>query len=138
MFVGEVLSLLVAPMLYIFCNAMYLHSLWIPLKSWTSLKMPWCFTPQMLRFCDSDQCSFLDEIAADSRTMQLAEQVAVEVCFLFTSILRSVILHALDVLSMFPNLMFSMDLYLLAYTEMQPEADLLPQHSFCGMLYFDT
>ncbi|KAH9538566.1 hypothetical protein CY35_15G013600 [Sphagnum magellanicum] len=33
----------------------------------------------MLKFCESDQFSFLDEVAAGSRSMQLAEQVAAEV-----------------------------------------------------------
>jgi hypothetical protein len=34
---------------------------------------------QMLKFCESDQFSFLDEVAAGSQSMQLAEQVAAEV-----------------------------------------------------------
>ncbi|CAM6073226.1 unnamed protein product [Sphagnum tenellum] len=33
----------------------------------------------MLKFCESVQFSFLDEVAADARSMQLAEQVAAEV-----------------------------------------------------------
>ncbi|CAK9205523.1 unnamed protein product [Sphagnum troendelagicum] len=33
----------------------------------------------MLKFCESDQFSFLDEVAAGSQSMQLAEQVAAEV-----------------------------------------------------------
>jgi hypothetical protein len=33
----------------------------------------------MLKFCESDQISFLDEVAAGAWTMQLAKQVAVEV-----------------------------------------------------------
>jgi hypothetical protein len=34
---------------------------------------------QMLKFCESNQISFLDEVAASARTMELAEQVVVEV-----------------------------------------------------------
>jgi hypothetical protein len=33
----------------------------------------------MLKFCESDQISFLDEVTAGARTMQLVEQVGVEV-----------------------------------------------------------
>jgi hypothetical protein len=33
----------------------------------------------MLKFCESDQISFLDEVAVGARTMQLTKQVAVEV-----------------------------------------------------------
>ncbi|CAM6045908.1 unnamed protein product [Sphagnum compactum] len=36
----------------------------------------------MLKFCESVQFSFLDEVAADARSMQLAEQVAAEVLVL--------------------------------------------------------
>lgn len=34
---------------------------------------------QMLKFCESEQCSFLDEVAAEPHAMQLAEHVAYEV-----------------------------------------------------------
>ncbi len=33
----------------------------------------------MLKFCESNQISFLDEMAAGAQTMQLAEQVVVDV-----------------------------------------------------------
>jgi hypothetical protein len=33
----------------------------------------------MLKFCESDQISFLDEVAAGAQTLQLAKQVAAEV-----------------------------------------------------------
>ena len=33
----------------------------------------------MLKFCESEECSFLDEVAAEPHAMQLAEQVAHEV-----------------------------------------------------------
>jgi hypothetical protein len=33
----------------------------------------------MLKVCESDQISFLDEVGACAQTMELAEQVAVEV-----------------------------------------------------------
>jgi hypothetical protein len=33
----------------------------------------------MLKFCESDQILFLDEVAVGARTMQLAKQVIVEV-----------------------------------------------------------
>jgi hypothetical protein len=33
----------------------------------------------MLKFCESDQISFLDEVAASAQTMQLVKQVAAEV-----------------------------------------------------------
>jgi hypothetical protein len=33
----------------------------------------------MLKLCVSNQISFLDEVAASARTMELAEQVAAEV-----------------------------------------------------------
>lgn len=36
----------------------------------------------MLTFCESEQCSFLDEVAAEPNAMQLAEQVAHEVLLL--------------------------------------------------------
>jgi hypothetical protein len=34
---------------------------------------------QMLKFCESHQISFFDEVAASAQTMQLTEQVTVEV-----------------------------------------------------------
>ncbi|XP_024397275.1 nodulin homeobox isoform X3 [Physcomitrium patens] len=36
----------------------------------------------MLKFCESEQCSFLDEVAAEPHAMQLAEHVAYEVLLL--------------------------------------------------------
>jgi hypothetical protein len=33
----------------------------------------------MFKFCESDQISFLDEMATGARTMQLVKQVAIEV-----------------------------------------------------------
>jgi hypothetical protein len=33
----------------------------------------------MLKFCESNQISFLDEMAASAQTMQLAEQVVAKV-----------------------------------------------------------
>jgi len=33
----------------------------------------------MLKFCELDQISFLDEVATGAQTMQLVEQIAVEV-----------------------------------------------------------
>jgi hypothetical protein len=33
----------------------------------------------MLKFCESDQISFSDEVAANARTMQLVDQVAAKV-----------------------------------------------------------
>jgi hypothetical protein len=39
----------------------------------------YCDSMQMLKFCESDQISFLDEVAGGAQTMQLAEQIAVEV-----------------------------------------------------------
>jgi hypothetical protein len=39
----------------------------------------YCDSVQMLKFCELNQISFLDEVAANARTMQLAEQVVVEV-----------------------------------------------------------
>jgi len=39
----------------------------------------YCDSVQMLKVCESDQISFLDEVGACAQTMELAEQVAVEV-----------------------------------------------------------
>jgi hypothetical protein len=33
----------------------------------------------MLKFCESNQISFLDKVATGAQTMQLAKQIAVEV-----------------------------------------------------------
>lgn len=40
---------------------------------------------QILKFCESEQCSFLDEVASEPHTMLLAEEVVNEV---FLHILR--------------------------------------------------
>jgi len=39
----------------------------------------YCDYVQMLKVCESDQISFFDEVATSAQTMELAEQVAVEV-----------------------------------------------------------
>ncbi len=39
----------------------------------------YCDFVQMLKFCESDQISFSDEVAANARTMQLVDQVAAKV-----------------------------------------------------------
>ncbi len=39
----------------------------------------YCGFVQMLKVCESNQISFLDEVAASAQTMELAEQVAIEV-----------------------------------------------------------
>jgi hypothetical protein len=39
----------------------------------------YCDSMQMLKFCELDQFSFLDEVATGARSMQLTEQVAAKV-----------------------------------------------------------
>ncbi len=39
----------------------------------------YCDYVQMLKVCESNQISFLDEVAAGAQTIELAEQVVVEV-----------------------------------------------------------
>jgi len=39
----------------------------------------YCDFVQMLKFCELGQISFLDEVVAGAQTMQLVEQVVVEV-----------------------------------------------------------